>query len=257
MRTRRSSTAPPQPPGETRVPLELRCATKVYGRGAAQVRALDEVSLGCPAHSWTAIMGPSGSGKSTLLHCAAGLERLSSGQVVLAGADITSSSERELTALRRGRVGFVFQSFNLMPALTAEQNIALPSRLAGKSLSRSAIHDSLARLGIADRADHRPRELSGGQQQRVALARALVTAPEVLFADEPTGALDMTAARSVLDLFRGLVDEQGQTVVMVTHDPAAAARADDVVFLADGRIVDRLHRPNAQQVATRLASLEG
>ena len=202
-------------------------------------------------------MGPSGSGKSTLLHCAAGLDRVTAGRVHLAGRDITHAADGALTALRRRTVGFVFQNFNLIGSLTAEQNVALPLKLAGVRVPKREVRAVLARVGLEDRLRHRPRELSGGQQQRVAIARAMVTRPAVLFADEPTGALDSASARTVLDLLRAMVDETGQTIVMVTHDPLAAARADAVVFLRDGRIVDRLIRPSARQVADRLALLEG
>jgi putative ABC transport system ATP-binding protein len=202
-------------------------------------------------------MGPSGSGKSTLLHVAAGLERADHGQVWLAGHDLTRASDKLLTALRRTEIGFCFQSFNLMGALTAAQNVALPLRLGGVRVERTRVREVLASVGLEDRARHRPRELSGGQQQRVAIARALVTEPAVLFADEPTGALDTASARSMLTMLRELVDRRGQTVAMVTHDPAAAARADTVVFLADGAIIDRLDRPDPSMVAARLAALEG
>ncbi|WP_236793576.1 ABC transporter ATP-binding protein [Amycolatopsis sp. GM8] len=235
---------------------ELRDVTREYGGKQARVRALDGVSLAFPEGTWTAVMGPSGSGKSTLLHCAAGLERVSSGQVLLAGQDITAAKDDELTRVRRRQIGFVFQSFNLIGSLTAEQNVALPLRLSGRRVSKKEVRAVLASVGLADRMRHRPRELSGGQQQRVAIARAMVTRPSVLFADEPTGALDSASARSVLGLLRGMVDEAGQTIVMVTHDPAAAARADSVVFLSDGRIVDRASRPSAREVADRLAALE-
>lgn len=202
-------------------------------------------------------MGPSGSGKSTLLHCAAGLEQLSSGQVHLAGKDITGASDRELTELRRRDIGFVFQNFNLVASLTAEQNVALPLKLAGVRVPTAQVREVLASVGLADRGKHRPRELSGGQQQRVAIARAMVMRPKVLFADEPTGALDSNSARQVLRLLRDMVDGAGQTIVMVTHDPAAAASADSVLFLSDGRIVDHAVAPTAREVADRLASLEG
>ncbi|MBO0846442.1 MAG: ABC transporter ATP-binding protein [Nocardioides sp.] len=237
--------------------LALHDVHRTYGRGAGRVTALDGVSLEVPAHTWTVVMGPSGSGKSTLLHVAAGLERADRGQVWLDGHDLTRASDAMLTRLRRSEIGFCFQSFNLMGALTAAQNVGLPLRLAGRRVERDRVREVLAAVGLADRAKHRPRELSGGQQQRVAIARALVTEPTVLFADEPTGALDTASARSVLTLLRGLVDRRGQTIAMVTHDPAAAARADTVVFLADGRIIDRLSRPDAAQVAARLAALEG
>ncbi|GAB2987279.1 ABC transporter ATP-binding protein [Amycolatopsis acidiphila] len=236
--------------------VELREVTREYGGKHARVCALDGVSLAFPQGTWTAVMGPSGSGKSTLLHCAAGLEHVSSGQVFLAGEDITAASDRELTDLRRREIGFVFQSFNLIGSLTAEQNVALPLKLSGHRVSKKDVRAVLSGVGLADRMRHRPRELSGGQQQRVAIARAMVTRPAVLFADEPTGALDSTSARTVLGLLRQMVDTAGQTIVMVTHDPAAAACADSVVFLSDGRIVDRAVAPSAREVADRLAALE-
>jgi putative ABC transport system ATP-binding protein len=201
-------------------------------------------------------MGPSGSGKSTLLHCAAGLDQVTRGRVLLAGRDITAAPDSVLTELRRRTIGFVFQSFNLISSLTAEQNVAFPARLAGLRVSKKDVREVLAGVGLADRATHRPRELSGGQQQRVAIARAMITRPAVLFADEPTGALDSHSARTVLALLRDMVRRVGQTIVMVTHDPAVAASADSVVFLADGRLVDRLHAPTTHQVAERLAHLE-
>ncbi|MCO6010238.1 ABC transporter ATP-binding protein [Actinoallomurus purpureus] len=245
------------PAGPAAPAVELREVSREYGKGEAKVRALAGVSIGFPAGSWTAVMGPSGSGKSTLLHCAAGLEKASGGRVLLRGQDITSAPDGTLTALRRHTVGFVFQTFNLVGSLTAEQNVALPLRLAGRKVSRQAVRDVLEAVGLGDRLGHRPRELSGGQQQRVAIARAMVTRPAVLFADEPTGALDSGSARTVLGLLRDMVDSAGQTIVMVTHDPGAAARADAVVFLSDGRIVDHAMRPSAREVADRLARLEG
>ena len=235
--------------------VALRGVTRVYGSGPTAVRALDDVTLEFPRGGWTAVMGPSGSGKSTLLHCAAGLERVDSGRVHVGDTDITDAGDNALTALRRTRIGFVFQSFNLIGSLTAEQNVALPLRLARRRPARADVRATLAAVGLADRARHRPRELSGGQQQRVAIARAMVTRPEVLFADEPTGALDSTAARTVLDLLRAMADG-GQCIVMVTHDPAAAARADAAVFLRDGRVVDRLVGAGAREVADRLAAWE-
>ncbi|MFE5332282.1 ABC transporter ATP-binding protein [Embleya sp. NPDC056575] len=234
----------------------MRQAVRGYGSGDARVRALDGVDLSIAAGAWVAVMGPSGSGKSTLLHCAAGLDTLDSGRVTLLGEDLTDADDRRLTRLRRGTVGFVFQNFNLVASLTAEQNVALPLRLAGRGVRREDIRSALADVGLADRGRHRPRELSGGQQQRVALARAMVTRPRVLFADEPTGALDSASARTVLGLLRGMCDDAGQTIVMVTHDPVAAAVADTVVFLADGRVVDRIERPSARRIADRLVSLE-
>jgi putative ABC transport system ATP-binding protein len=216
---------------------------------------VDGVDLAFAQGSWTAVMGPSGSGKSTLLHIAAGLERADVGRVLLGGTDITNANDDELTALRRSRIGFVFQSFNLVSALTAEQNVALPLRLEGSGPSKDRVRSALAAVGLADRLGHKPRQLSGGQQQRVAIARAMVTKPEVLFADEPTGALDTAAARRVLDLLRGMADS-GQTIIMVTHDPAAAARADSTVFLRDGRIVEQLVAPDVAAVAAQLVALE-
>ncbi|MEU5691862.1 ABC transporter ATP-binding protein [Actinosynnema sp. NPDC020468] len=244
-------------PFAARSAVELRRVTRVFGSGNAGVAALDDVSLSCPTGSWTAIMGPSGSGKSTLLHCAAGLDRVTRGQVLLAGNDITAAPDDVLTALRRHTIGFVFQGFNLIGSLTAEQNVAFPAKLAGARVSRDEVRRVLAGVGLADRARHRPRELSGGQQQRVALARAMLSRPAVLFADEPTGALDSGSARTVLELLRTMVTAAGQSVVMVTHDPAVAARADAVVFLADGRIVDRVDAPTVRDVAERLARWEG
>ncbi|MFB6672508.1 ABC transporter ATP-binding protein [Streptomyces sp. NPDC056390] len=221
------------------------------------VTALDGVDLDFLAGTFTAVMGPSGSGKSTLLQCAAGLDRPTSGTVTIAGTDLTGLGERALTLLRRDRIGFVFQSFNLLPSLTAAQNVALPLRLAGRRPSRAQVREALGRVGLAERAGHRPSQLSGGQQQRVALARALITRPAVLFGDEPTGALDTTTGRQVLTLLRELVDRESQTTVMVTHDPVAAASADRVVFLVDGRVVDELLTPDAETVAARMTRLEG
>nr|WP_309053678.1 ABC transporter ATP-binding protein [Streptomyces sp.] len=201
-------------------------------------------------------MGPSGSGKSTLLRCAAGLDRPTAGSVEVGGVRLDGLGERRLTLLRRDLIGFVFQSFNLLPSLTAAQNVALPLRLAGRRPSRREVREALARVGLAGRERHRPGELSGGQCQRVAVARALIARPAVLFADEPTGALDSTTSREVLDLLRALVDGDGQTVVMVTHDPVAAARADRVVLLVDGRVAGELRAPTADAVAARVAALE-
>ncbi|MFD4316826.1 ABC transporter ATP-binding protein [Streptomyces sp. NPDC058548] len=220
------------------------------------VRALDGVDLDFRAGTFTAVMGPSGSGKSTLLQCAAGLDRPTSGQVEVGGVALEGLSERLLTLLRRDRIGFVFQSFNLLPALTAAQNVALPLRLAGRRPSRTELREALARVGLAGRERRRPGELSGGQQQRVAIARALITRPAVLFGDEPTGALDSTTSREVLDMLRELVDRDGQTIVMVTHDPVAAARADRVVFLVDGRVAGELPAPTVEAVAARMTALE-
>ena len=236
--------------------VELHGVTKRYGRGAAAVVALDEVSVAFGAGSFVAIMGPSGSGKSTLLQCAAGLDVPDRGTVRLDGADLGSLGEADRARLRRERIGFVFQAFNLLPALSAQENVALPLRLAGRRVPRRELRGALAAVGLEDRARHRPSELSGGQQQRVAIARALLSRPAVLFADEPTGALDTTSARRTLGLLRELTDRDGQTVVMVTHDPVAAAHADRVLFLADGRIVGGVEAPTAEDVASRMTRLE-
>jgi putative ABC transport system ATP-binding protein len=235
--------------------VRLEDVSKVYGRGAGAVQALRGVSIALPYGSFTAVMGPSGSGKSTLLQTAAGLDRPTGGRAWIGAVDLAKLSQTRLSELRRDRVGFVFQAFNLLPSLTVEQNVTLPLRLAGRRADRRLVAEVLGRVGLADRRRHRPAELSGGQQQRVALARALITRPEVLFADEPTGALDLRTGREVLGLFRGLADTLGQTVVMVTHDPVAASYADSVLFLADGRIVDQLHRPTAEAVAERMTAL--
>ncbi|MGA5894889.1 ABC transporter ATP-binding protein [Streptomyces venetus] len=232
--------------------VRLDSVTRTYG----PLRALDGVSLAFPAGTFTAVMGPSGSGKSTLLQCAAGLDRPTSGSVTVGGTEITGLSERRLTLLRRERVGFVFQAFNLLPTLTAEQNVVLPLRLAGRRVPKARVRQALEQVGLGDRARHRPARLSGGQQQRVALARALITRPEVLFADEPTGALDTRTGHEVLGLLRDMVDRDGRTVVMVTHDPVAAAYADRVVFLVDGRVHGELTAPSADAVAARMTRLE-
>jgi putative ABC transport system ATP-binding protein len=226
------------------------------GKRFGGVTALDAVTLGFARGTFTAVMGPSGSGKSTLLQTAAGLERPTSGVVRVAGTDLATLGETGLTLLRRERIGFVFQAFNLLSSLTAEQNVALPLRLAGRRPARGEVRAVLAAVGLADRARHRPAELSGGQQQRVAIARAVITRPDVLFADEPTGALDSRTGREVLALLRSTVDGQGQTVVMVTHDPFAAAHADRVVFLADGRVAGEMAAPTPQAVAERMTALE-
>ena len=237
----------------TTTAVRIRSLRRHYGG----VAALDGVDLDFAAGTFTAVMGPSGSGKSTLLQCAAGLDRPASGTVTLDGVELGGLSERRLTLLRRERVGFVFQAFNLLPSLTAARNVALPLRLAGRRPSRAAVREALERVGLGDRAGHRPSQLSGGQQQRVALARALITRPAVLFGDEPTGALDTTTSRHVLSLLRELVDGEGQTTVMVTHDPVAASYADRVVFLVDGRVSGELAAPSAERVAARMTELEG
>lgn len=235
--------------------LTLTAVSRVYGKGGNAVAALREVSVGLPAGGFTAVMGPSGSGKSTFLHCAAGLDRPTAGSVRLGGTELTTLSETRLTELRRDRIGFVFQAFNLVPSLTLRQNVTLPLRLAGVRPDYPWLERILALLGLEDRLDHRPSELSGGQQQRAAIARALATRPRLLVGDEPTGALDTMTAKDVLSLMRQAVDELGQTVLMVTHDPVAASYADTVLFLADGRLVDALDRPSPAAVADRMTTL--
>jgi putative ABC transport system ATP-binding protein len=235
-------------------PVRLASVRKTYGRGGSAVTALAGVTVDFPAGSFTAVMGPSGSGKSTLLHCAAGLDAPTSGEVTLAGTPLAGLDETQLTVLRRDRVAFVFQSFNLMPALDVWQNVTLPDLLAGRRTDKKWVTEVIERVGLRDRLRHRPGELSGGQQQRVAIARALAARPAVTFADEPTGALDTRTAAEVLGLMRHLADA-GQTIVMVTHDPVAASYADNVLFLVDGRVVDHLARPTAAAVAARLAGL--
>ncbi|MEU8718560.1 ABC transporter ATP-binding protein [Streptomyces sp. NPDC048663] len=228
--------------------------SKKYGNQLPVV-ALDNVDVHFRRGTSTAVMGPSGSGKSTLLHCAAGLDRPDSGQVRIGGTDLSSLSEKELTKLRRGRVGFVFQAFNLVSALTVEQNIMLPSRLSRRAPDPRWVKEVVERVGLVNRLRYRPSELSGGQQQRVAIARALVSRPEVIFCDEPTGALDTKTAAEVLALLRSVVDEAGQTVIMVTHDPVAASYADRVLVLADGRIVQDMPQPGAARIAEQLTLL--
>ncbi|WP_250284206.1 ABC transporter ATP-binding protein [Frankia sp. CiP1_Cm_nod2] len=235
--------------------VRLDAVRKVYGSSRGGVVALDSVSIVFRRHTFTAVMGPSGSGKSTCLHCAAGLDTPTSGSVTLDGREITSLGERELTILRRERIGFVFQAFNLLPALTVAENVALPVRLAGRRPGRGTVDAVLARVGLGERGRHRPGELSGGQQQRVAIARALITQPSVIFADEPTGALDAYTSLEILDLLRQAVRTGGQTVVIVTHDPVAAAHADRVVFLAGGRLVGEILQPTAQALAEQMTKL--
>ncbi|WP_051392899.1 ABC transporter ATP-binding protein [Glycomyces arizonensis] len=236
--------------------IRLHAVRKVFGAGRAAVTALDGVTLDFGAGTCTAVMGPSGSGKSTLLQCAAGLDRPSEGEIAIGQVRLDDLDENGLTRLRRERIGFVFQSFNLLPSLTAERNVALPLRLAGRRPERGRIREALAAVGLADRIRHRPSELSGGQRQRVAIARALITEPEVVFADEPTGALDSRTGQEVLTLLRSLVDDRGQTVVMVTHDPVAASYADRVVFLSDGRVAGEERDPAPRRVAERMTKLE-
>jgi putative ABC transport system ATP-binding protein len=222
--------------------------TRSYGEGDSAVHALRGVSLDVPTGQFTAVMGPSGSGKSTLMHLLAGLDVPTGGTVCIDGQDITTMSDRQLTRLRRQHIGFIFQSFNLLPTLSAEENIVLPLAIAGRRPDAQTLETLVGRVGLLDRRDHKPAQLSGGQQQRVAVARALITGPTVLFADEPTGNLDSTAGAEVLGLLRDAVDLDRQTTVMVTHDPRAAATADRVLFLADGRIVDDLADPTEEQI---------
>jgi putative ABC transport system ATP-binding protein len=242
-------SAPPSPP---RVAARTEGATKVYGRGGTEVCALDDVDVALAAAEFTAIMGPSGSGKSTLMHCLAGLDALSAGKVFVGDVELGSLSDAELTRLRRQRVGFIFQAFNLLPMLTAAENITLPMDLAGDKPDKEWLRNVIDTVGLADRLKHRPSELSGGQQQRVAVARALANKPELIFADEPTGNLDSRSGAEILGFMRYAVDRFAQTVVMVTHDPVAAAYADRVLFLADGRIVDSMTSPTAGRVLDRM-----
>lgn len=242
--------APPRPAAARTVNL-----TKTYGTGDTAVTALDNVTVELPAGRFTAIMGPSGSGKSTLMHCLAGLDRATSGQVFLGETDLTALSDKQLTLLRRRRVGFVFQSFNLVPTLDARANIRLPLTLAGTAPDRQWEDRIVATLGLRDRLTHRPNELSGGQQQRVAIARALVTRPDVVFADEPTGALDTRASADMLGFLRQSVHDLGQSVVMVTHDPVAAGYADVVLLLADGRPAGRIVGPTRDTVLDAMRTL--
>ena len=247
------TTAPPT----TTVAARTVDATKVYGSGQTEVRALDGVSVDFEGRRYTAVMGPSGSGKSTLLHCIAGLDTLTSGAVYLGDTELGNLSDRELTMLRRDRVGFVFQAYNLVPTLTAEENITLPADLAGRSIDQAWLDEVITTVGLGDRLSHRPSELSGGQQQRVAAARALAGRPEIIFADEPTGNLDSKAGAEILAFMRRAVSDLDQTIVMVTHDPNAAAYADRVVFLVDGKIVDEIAEPTAESVIDEMKRLGG
>ncbi len=230
-------------------------AVKVYGSGSTEVRALDGVTVAFDTARFSAIMGPSGSGKSTLLHCIAGLDSLTSGIALIGDTDLSELDDNHLTVLRRDRVGFIFQAFNLIPTLTAYENITLPLTLAGRKGDRGWIDGVIDTVGLGDRLDHRPSELSGGQQQRVAVARALASRPQIIFADEPTGNLDSHAGAEVLSFVRRAVDEMGQTIVMVTHDSVAASYADRIVFLADGRVVDEMQEPTAERVLDRIKRL--
>ncbi|CAN5730700.1 ABC transporter ATP-binding protein [soil metagenome] len=264
--TTRTTAPPPQssaPPRSAAVlappPIGVAArvvdAVKTYGSGSTAVQALDGVSLDVVAGRFLAIMGPSGSGKSTLMHCLAGLDTLTSGHVLIGDADLGALKEKQLTRLRRDRIGFVFQAFNLIPTLTARENIELPSRLAGNRPDAAWFDTVVRTVGLANRLEHRPSELSGGQQQRVAVARALATRPELIFADEPTGNLDSRTGTEILSFLRTAVDEMGQTIVMVTHDPVAATHAHDAVILADGRLVDHVPSPTVDSVLDRLRAL--
>lgn len=228
---------------------------KIYGKGDTEVRALDGVNIEFEKGIFTAIMGPSGSGKSTLLHCAAGLDRLSSGVAEIGGVDLGKAKDKELTMLRRKKVGFIFQSFNLVPTLTARENMLLPSSIAGSKYDKKWFADLVSLLGLSDRLSHTPSELSGGQQQRVAVARALVARPDIIFADEPSGNLDSKSASDLLNFLRKAANEYGQAIVMVTHDPNAAAYADRVVMLKDGKIVDELRKPTVDSILTHIKKL--
>ncbi|WP_369034564.1 MULTISPECIES: ABC transporter ATP-binding protein [Streptomyces] len=230
--------------------------SKVYGQGETRVVALDQVSVDFKQAEFTAIMGPSGSGKSTLMHCVAGLDSFSSGSVRIGDTELGSLKDKQLTKLRRDKIGFIFQAFNLLPTLTALENITLPMDIAGRKPDKQWLDSVITMIGLADRLRHRPSQLSGGQQQRVAVARALASRPDIIFGDEPTGNLDSRAGAEVLGFLRNSVRELGQTVVMVTHDPVAAAYADRVVFLADGRIVDELYGPTADAVLDRMKRLD-
>ncbi|MFF2899314.1 ABC transporter ATP-binding protein [Streptomyces sp. NPDC057966] len=230
--------------------------SKVYGEGETRVTALDQVSVDFPQGEFTAIMGPSGSGKSTLMHCVAGLDSFSSGSVRIGETELGSLKDKQLTQLRRDKIGFIFQAFNLLPTLTAYENITLPMDIAGRKPDAEWVRQVIDMVGLADRLNHRPTELSGGQQQRVAVARALASRPEIIFGDEPTGNLDSRSGAEVLGFLRNSVRELGQTVVIVTHDPAAASYADRVIFLADGRIVDQMINPTADRVLDRMKAFD-
>ena len=245
------TTSPPT----TAVAARAVGATKIYGQDETEVRALDGVDVEFGRGAYTAIMGPSGSGKSTLLHCIAGLDTLTSGSVYLGDIDLSSLNEKRLTQVRRDKIGFIFQTYNLIPTLTALENITLPMSLAGRDGNKEWIDRIVDTVGLRSRLNHRPSELSGGQQQRVAVARALASQPEIIFADEPTGNLDSRAGAEILDFMRRAVQEFGQTIVMVTHDPIAAAYSGRVIFLADGKIVDELREPTAQAILDKMQRL--
>ncbi|MCW2922344.1 MAG: peptide transporter ATP-binding protein [Thermoleophilia bacterium] len=249
------STLASSPSSPSGLAASVRDAVKIFGKGETSVTALQGVDLDLPRGGFTAVMGPSGSGKSTLMHCMAGLDKLTSGSAEIGGDKLETLKDAALTKLRRRKVGFIFQAFNLVQTLTARENIELPLRLDGESPDPKWFDEVVGRLGIADRMDHTPTELSGGQIQRVAVARALVSRPDVIFADEPTGNLDQTSGAEVLALMRAAVDDYGQTIVMVTHDATSAAVADRVLFLFDGKIVDTIEDPSADTVFERIRSL--
>jgi putative ABC transport system ATP-binding protein len=248
----RNSPPPAPPSSPPGIAARAVAATKAYGKGDSAVMALDGIDVEFATGAFTAIMGPSGSGKSTLMHCLAGLDDLTSGQVMIGDTDLTTLNDKNLTMLRRDKIGFVFQAYNLVPTLTALENITLPMDLAGRKADQPWVDQVVDTIGLADRLSHRPSELSGGQQQRVAVGRALAGKPEIIFADEPTGNLDSRSGAEILDFMRRAVRELGQTIVMVTHDPVAASYADRVVFLADGRIVDEIIDPTAEAVLDRM-----
>jgi putative ABC transport system ATP-binding protein len=254
MSTVMTETAVPHPP-ITRAAAKAVHASKVYGKGDTAVTALDDVTVDFEAGRFTAIMGPSGSGKSTLMHCVAGLDSLTSGSVFIGDVDLSQLDDKRLTILRRDEVGFIFQAFNLVPTLTALENITLPASLGKKDIDRSWLDHVVRTVGLGDRLSHRPSELSGGQQQRVAVARALASRPSIIFADEPTGNLDSRAGAEILSFMRDAVQDLGQTIVMVTHDPVAASYASRVLFLNDGRIVDTMEDPTADRVLDQLKQL--
>ncbi|MFI9648924.1 ABC transporter ATP-binding protein [Streptomyces sp. NPDC052040] len=249
-------TSTPLADRTTTVAARATDLSKVYGQGETQVVALDRVSVDFQQGQFTAIMGPSGSGKSTLMHCVAGLDSFSSGSVRIGDVELGSLKDKQLTRLRRDKIGFIFQAFNLLPTLTALENITLPMDIAGRKADKEWLDIVIQMVGLSGRLGHRPAQLSGGQQQRVAVARALASKPEIIFGDEPTGNLDSRSGAEVLGFLRNSVRELGQTVVMVTHDPVAAAYADRVVFLADGRIVDELHEPTADAVLDRMKQFD-
>ena len=251
------ATSQPVPPAGRTLDFAVHAVevTKTYGDGPTAVTALDRVSTAFGRRRFTAVMGPSGSGKSTLLHCIAGLDTVDTGEIRLGDVDLTRLDERALTRLRRERVGFVFQAFNLLPTLTAAENLTLPLAIAGRRADPAWVDRVVEAVGLRDRLGPRPAELSGGQQQRLAAARALAARPEVVFADEPTGNLDSRSSAELLGFLRRSVEELGQTIVMVTHDPVAAGHADEVVFLADGRVVDLMAAPTAERVLDRMKAL--